>query len=62
MAERPDGSGEFTSVVLHPRMRISDPARVADAIAIHARVHAVCAIARSVNFSVTCEPTVTAGE
>ena len=62
MAERPDGSGEFTSVVLHPCMRISDAARVADAIAIHARVHAVCAIARSVNFSVTCEPTVTAGE
>ena len=62
MVERPDGSGEFTSVVLRPRMKITDAARIADAVAIHGRVHAVCAIARSVNFSVTCEPAVTAGE
>jgi organic hydroperoxide reductase OsmC/OhrA len=62
MVERGDGSGEFTSVVLHPRMKVADPSRIADAIAIHARVHDVCAIARSVNFSVSCEPSVTAGE
>jgi organic hydroperoxide reductase OsmC/OhrA len=62
MAERGDGSGEFTRVVLRPRMKITDPARIADAVAIHARVHDVCAIARSVNFSVTCEPDVTAAE
>src|ERR1044071_6393406 len=61
MVERPDGSGEFTSVVLRPRMTITDPARVEDAVAIHGRVHHVCAIARSVNFSVQCEPVVTAG-
>jgi organic hydroperoxide reductase OsmC/OhrA len=62
MVERGDGSGEFTSVVLRPRMKIVDASRVSDAIAIHARVHDVCAIARSVNFSVSCEPAVTAGE
>ena len=62
MVERPDGSGEFNSVVLRPRMKITDAARIADAVAVHGRVHAVCAIARSVNFSVTCEPAVTAGE
>jgi organic hydroperoxide reductase OsmC/OhrA len=62
MVERGDGSGEFTSVVLRPRMKITDPARVEDAIAVHGRVHAVCAIARSVNFAVSCEPSVTAGE
>ena len=62
MVERPDGSGEFTSVVLRPRMKITDAARIADAVALHGRVHAVCAIARSVNFSVTCEPLITAGE
>lgn len=60
MVERPDGSGEFTSVVLRPRMKVTDAARIADAVALHGRVHAVCAIARSVNFSVTCEPAVTA--
>lgn len=62
MVERPDGSGEFTSVVLRPRMKITDVSRIPEAMAIHGRVHAVCAIARSVNFSVTCEPAVTAGE
>lgn len=62
MVERGDGSGEFTSVILRPRMKITDASRIADAIAIHGRVHEVCAIARSVNFSVTCEPAVTAEE
>jgi organic hydroperoxide reductase OsmC/OhrA len=62
MVDRPDGSGEFTSVILRPRMKITDAARIEDAMALHGRVHAVCAIARSVNFSVTCEPAVTAGE
>lgn len=62
MVEHGDGSGEFTKAVLRPRMKIADAARIADAIAIHARVHAVCAIARSVNFPVACEPDVTAGE
>jgi organic hydroperoxide reductase OsmC/OhrA len=60
LAEHPDGSGEFTRVVLHPRMTISDSARIDNAIAIHARVHAVCAIARSVNFAVECAPEVIA--
>ena len=56
--EHPDGSGEFTSVTLRPRMSIADPARAADAIAIHQTVHEVCALARSVNFTVCCEPVV----
>ena len=62
VVERPDGSGEFTRVVLRPRMTITDASRIDDAIAIHARVHEVCAIARSVNFTVDCEPAVTAAE
>ena len=60
MVERPDGSGEFTRVVLRPRMTITDASRIEDAVAIHGRVHEVCAIARSVNFTVDCEPAVTA--
>jgi organic hydroperoxide reductase OsmC/OhrA len=60
MAEHADGSGEFTRVVLRPRVRILQPDRVADALAIHARAHAVCALARSMNFPVEHEPQVTA--
>ncbi len=58
MLEHADGSGEFTKVTLRPRMSIADPARAAEALAIHAAVHEVCAIARSVNFAVSCEPVI----
>jgi organic hydroperoxide reductase OsmC/OhrA len=58
MVERGDGAGEFTRAVLQPRMSITDASRVEDALAIHARVHEVCAIARSVNFPVECKPVV----
>ena len=52
MKEHPDGSGEFTSVILRPRVVITDPARIADATALHHRAHQLCFIARSVNFPV----------
>jgi organic hydroperoxide reductase OsmC/OhrA len=60
MVENPDGSGEFTQVILRPRMTITDPARIADAMALHERAHEVCGIARSVNFTVENEPEVVA--
>jgi organic hydroperoxide reductase OsmC/OhrA len=62
VVERPDGSGEFTRVTLRPRMTITDASRSAEAAAIHERVHHVCALARSVNFEVTCEPLIKAAE
>ena len=58
MAEHPDGSGEFTLVTLHPRMSITDSARTEEALALHHKAHAVCALARSVNFPVQHEPRV----
>lgn len=58
MREHADGSGEFTSVVLHPRLTLADPSRAAEADALHATAHARCFIARSVNFEVRCEPEV----
>jgi organic hydroperoxide reductase OsmC/OhrA len=61
MVEHPDGAGEFTRVILRPRMIITDPARIADAIALNHRAHELCFIARSVNFPVEHEPAVTAG-
>ncbi len=62
MAEHPGGAGEFTRVLLRPRMTITDGARLADAEAIHGRAHSVCCLARSVNFPVDHSPVVlTAG-
>ena len=60
MTEEPDGSGRFTEVTLRPRMKITDSARIAEATALHERVHKVCAIALSVNFPVRCAPSVEA--
>ena len=60
MVEHADGSGEFTRVVLHPRMVISDAGRIPDVGAIHDRAHHFCAMARSVNFAVEHAPEVTA--
>jgi organic hydroperoxide reductase OsmC/OhrA len=58
MSENDDGSGEFTRVVLRPQVVITDPARIADAAALHYRAHQLCFIARSVNFPVEHEPVV----
>jgi organic hydroperoxide reductase OsmC/OhrA len=55
-----DGSGEFVSATLRPRMTITDAARVGDAVALNERAHHLCFIARSVNFPVGFEPEVTA--
>ncbi|HLK22329.1 MAG TPA: OsmC family protein [Bryobacteraceae bacterium] len=60
MAEHPDGSGEFTSVTLHPKMSITDVARISEAITMHDKAHHVCALARSVNFTVKHQPQVEA--
>lgn len=60
VAEHADGSGEFTHVVLRPRMTIVDGARKGEAAEIHHKAHAVCALARSVNFEMKCEPEITA--
>jgi organic hydroperoxide reductase OsmC/OhrA len=58
MAIHADGGGEFVSVTLRPRMTITDPARAAEAMALHHRAHELCFIARSVNFPVECAPEV----
>ena len=60
MVEHPDGSGEFTRVVLRPHVVITDAGRIAEATAIHDRAHAVCCLARSMNFPVEHEVVVTA--
>jgi len=58
MVENDDGAGQFTEVVLHPRVTIADAARVEEATEIHNKAHEMCFIARSVNFPVRAEPIV----
>src|SRR5712671_3063322 len=58
MTENEDGSAQFTGVTLRPVMTITDVARAAEARVLHDRAHAVCALARSVNFPVQHEAVV----
>ena len=58
MAESADGSGRFTSAVLHPVIAISggDPNVARE---LHDEAHRMCFIANSVNFPVRHEATIT---
>jgi organic hydroperoxide reductase OsmC/OhrA len=47
-----DGSGEFTSAVLHPRVGLADETQRGLADSLHAEARDLCFIARSVNFPV----------
>lgn len=53
--------GRFSEVVLRPTVVVADASMIPAATAAHDRAHAKCFIARSVNFPVRHEPTVTAG-
>lgn len=56
MVENPDGSGQFTEVLLRPAVSITDPAMRGHAEALHGEDNAMCFIARSVGFPVRHEP------
>lgn len=51
-----DGSGEFTSVTLNPRVELADESQRVLADSLHAQANSVCFIARSVNFPVHHSP------
>jgi organic hydroperoxide reductase OsmC/OhrA len=57
--EEAGGAGQFTEVVLRPRVTLAKGADRARAEALHALAHAKCFIARSVNFPVTVDAVVT---
>jgi len=61
MAEAPDGSGHVISAALRPQVRVAPGCDIALAEALHGRAHAMCFIARSVNFPVRHHPVVLAG-
>lgn len=52
------GAGQFTDVLLHPRVTVRGGEHVTDAriAALHERAHEHCFVARSVNFPVRHEP------
>ena len=52
MILNPDGSGQFESVTLRPRVALADPTQAELAKQLHAEASAKCFIARSVNFPV----------
>lgn len=56
MVEEANGAGQFTSVVLRPKVTISADGDEAKALALHHEAHAMCFIARSVSFPVSNEP------
>lgn len=53
----PNGAGRFLSAILKPHIVVTAGADLAEAEAIHHRVHEYCFIARSVNFPVSYAPT-----
>ena len=61
MMLNPDGSGQFSEVVLAPRITVMEAGREADIAAINEKAHHLCFIARSVNFPVSREVTVLVG-
>jgi organic hydroperoxide reductase OsmC/OhrA len=59
MVEEPNGAGRFVSAVLRPKITIQASGDVAVANRLHHDAHKYCFIANSVNFPVSCEPTIT---
>jgi organic hydroperoxide reductase OsmC/OhrA len=58
MQENADGSGQFVSVDLRPRVKVSADSDLAKATELHDQVHQLCFLARSVNFPVHAYPTI----
>jgi len=56
MLEESGGAGQFTSVVLRPRIVIDATSNAKTALELHHKAHDMCFIARSMNFPVSNEP------
>jgi organic hydroperoxide reductase OsmC/OhrA len=60
MKENEDGSGQFSEVTLHPQITVASSDMTEKAKLLHEDAHRMCFIARSVNFPVRHQPTITA--
>lgn len=56
MRETAEGGGRFEAVTLKPEVTIAAGGGAALAIQLHDRAHQCCFIANSVNFPISCEP------
>ena len=61
MVEDATGAGRFTRVVLRPIVTLAPGADLARARALHDDAHAMCYIARSMNFPVEHDPEIRQG-
>lgn len=61
MTEQAGGAGQFTEVVLRPRVTVAAAEMVDTAQSLHPRASELCFIARSVNFPVRHEPVAVPG-
>lgn len=58
MEENKDGSGQFSEVILSPKVTVTADDMVEKAITLHHEANAMCFIARSVKFPVRHEPVI----
>ena len=59
MEEMANGSGRFTEVTLHPRVKITDESRIDKANELHTEANKMCFIANSCNFKIGHQPMTT---
>lgn len=62
MVEEANGAGQFSTVVLRPLVTVAPGSDTDKALTLHHEAHAMCFIARSVNFAVTHEPRIRIAE
>ena len=56
MQEHPDGSAQFTEVILNPVVTVTEKSMIDKANSLHDQAHHLCFIASSVNFPVKHKP------
>lgn len=54
-----DGSGNFTEVILRPRIVVGAADQLEKALSLHEKAHEMCFVAKSVSFPVKVEPDIT---
>ena len=60
MQETENGSGKFTEVTLHPKVKITEPRLIQKANELHHKANEMCFIANSCNFQIRHQPVTTA--
>ena len=59
---QPSGAGRFRSIILRPKITITGNSDRQKALSIHKDIHQYCFIARSINFPVSHEPSITVAD